>query len=77
MDHWRYHHPDVEVPDTQLGLLNWDGLVTEGRPARAQQADAARVADVEATLALDPVGNPAQEEILLPFATAPGAALTF
>ena len=35
MDDWTYHDPyqDVDVPDTQLSLLNQDGLAIEARRA--------------------------------------------
>ncbi|MHA6522961.1 hypothetical protein [Tessaracoccus sp. G1721] len=77
MDDWTYPYPDVEVPDTQPPLLDEDGRVMEARRARAQQAEAARVAELEQTLAFDAAGSPAAADIPLPFATPPGAALTF
>lgn len=77
MDDWTYHSTDVEVPDTQSPLLFEDGLAIEARRARAQRAEAARVAELEQPQALDAVVNPAETDVPLPFATPPGAALTF
>lgn len=77
MDDWTYPYPDVDVPDTQPPLLFEDRRVMEARRSRAQQAEAARVAELEQTQALDDVGNPAEADVPLPFATPPGAALTF
>lgn len=74
MDHWTYHSTDVEVPDTPPPLLNEDSLVGEVRRARAKQAETARVSEREQTHA---VGSPAETDVPLPFATPPGAALTF
>lgn len=76
MDDWTCSYWDVNVPDTQPALLFEDGLVMEARRARAQQAEAARVAELEQTQALDDVGNPAEADVPLPFATPPSAALT-
>ena len=53
MDDWTYPYPDVEVPDTQPPLLFEDGRVMEARLARAQQAEAARVAELGAGLKLE------------------------
>ena len=77
MDDWTYPYTDAEVPDTQPPLLHEDGRVMEPRRARAQQAEAARVAELEQTQALDAVGGPAEVDVPLPFATPPGVALTF
>ena len=79
MDDWTYHdsYRDVDVPDTQLSLLNQDGLAIEARRARAQRAEAARCAELKQPQALDAVVNPAETDVPLPFATPPGAALTF
>lgn len=77
MDDWTYAHADAEVPDTQPPLLHEDGRVMEARRARAQQAEAARVADLVQAQAFDAVGNPAEAGVTLPFATPPGVALTF
>ena len=77
MDDWTYAHADAEVPDTQPPLLDEDGRAMEARRARAQQAEAARVAELEQTQALDAVGSPAEADVPLPFATPPGVALTF
>ena len=76
MDDWTYAHADAEVPDTQPPLLHEDERVMEARRARAQQAEAARVAELEQAQAFDAVGSPAEADIPLPFATPPGAALT-
>ena len=74
MDDWTYPYPDVEVPDTQPPLLFEDGRVMEARLARAQQAEAARVAELEQTQAFDAAGSPAEADVPLPFASPPGAA---
>ena len=76
MDDWTYPYPDVEVPDTQPPLLFEDGRVMEARLARAQQAEAARVAELERAQAFDAAGSPAEAEVPLPFAARPGVALT-
>ena len=49
----------------------------EARRARAQQAEAARVAELEQTQAVDAAGSPAEADVPLPFATLPGVALSF
>ncbi|MEA5053816.1 MAG: hypothetical protein VB093_10290 [Propionicimonas sp.] len=49
----------------------------ETRRGRVQRAEAARVAELEQTQALDDVGSPAEADVPLPFATPPSAALTF
>lgn len=77
MDDWTCSYWDLDVPDTQPALLFEDGLVMEARRARAQQAEAARVAELVQTHARDGVVNPAEPDVPLPFATPPGAALTF
>lgn len=77
MDDWTYPYQDVDVPDTQPPLLNQDWRVIETRRARVQRAEAARVAELEQTQALDDVGNPAEADVPLPFATPPSAALSF
>ena len=77
MDDWTYAHADAEVPDTQPPLLDEDGRVMEARRARAQQVEAARVAELEQTHARGGVGYPPEADIPLPFATPPGVALTF
>ena len=77
MDDWTYHSTDVEVPDTQSPLLLEDGRVMEARRARAQQAEAARVAELVQAHAVDGVGNHVEADVPLPFATPPSAALTF
>ena len=77
MDDWTYAHADAEVPDTQPPLLHEDGRVMEARRARAQQAEAARVAELEQTHAVNVVGFQAEADVPLPFATPPSAALTF
>jgi len=77
MDDWTYAHADAEVPGTQPPLLQEDGRVIEAPRARAQQAEAARVAELEQTQALDAVGTPAEADVPLPFATPLGVALTF
>lgn len=77
MDDWTYAYPDVDVPDSQPPLLNEDGLAIGASHTRAQQAEAARVAELEQTQALDAVGSPAEVDVPLPFATPPGVALPF
>lgn len=77
MDDWTYAHADAEAPDTQPPLLDEDGRAMEARRARAQQAEAARVAELQQTQALDAVSSHAEADVPLPFATPPGAALTF
>ena len=77
MNDWTYTYPDVDPPDTQPTLLFEDGRVMEARRSRAQQAEAARVAEPEQTQALDAVGSPAEADVPLPFATPPGVALSF
>lgn len=77
MDDWTYAHADAEVPDTQPPLLHQEGRVMEARRARAQQAEAARVAELERAQAFDAAGSPAEAEVPLPFAARPGVALTF
>ena len=77
MDDWTYPYQDVDVPDTQSPLLFEDGRVMEARLARAQQAEAARVAELEQTQAFDAAGSPAEADVPLPFATPLGVALTF
>ena len=77
MDDWTYPYPDVDVPDTQPPLLFEDRRVMEASRSRAQQEEAARVAELEQTQALDAVGSPAEADVPLPFATPPGVALTF
>ena len=76
MDERTYPYSDVEPLDTQPPLLFEDGRVMEVRLARAQRAEAARVAELEQTQAPDDVGNPAEADVPLPFATPPSAALT-
>ena len=49
----------------------------EARRARAQQVEAARVAELEQAQAFDAAGGPAEADVPLPFATPPGVALTF
>lgn len=77
MDDWTYPYQDVDVPDTQPPLLFEDGRVMETRRSRAQQAEAARVAELEQAHAVDGVGNQVEADVPLPFATPPGVALTF
>lgn len=77
MDDWPYSYRDVDVPDTQTARLNGDGPVMEARRSRAQQAEAARVAELEQTQAFDAVGSPAEADVPLPFATPPGVSLAF
>ena len=71
MDDWTYTYPDVDPPDTQPTLLFEDGRVREA--CRVPQA--ARVAEL--AQAVDVVGVHAEADVPQPFATPPGAALTF
>ena len=78
MDDWSYPTPDAdEASDTQPPLLNEDRPVLETLRAHARQAEAARVAELEQAQAFDAVGSPAEADVPRPFATPPGAALTF
>ena len=77
MDDWTHPYQDVDVHDAQPPLLHEDGRVMEARRARAQQAEAARVAEIEQTQALDAGGSPAEADVPLPFATPPGVSLAF
>ena len=76
MDDCSYPYRD-DPPDWQPTLLDQDRRVMEARRARAQRAEAARVAELEQTQALDAVGSPAEADVPLPFATPPSAALAF
>ena len=77
MDDWTYPYSDVKPPDSPPTLLDQDRRAIENRHVRARQAEAARVAELEQTQALDAVGSPAEADVPLPFATPPGVALTF
>lgn len=77
MDDWTYPDQDVDVPDTQPPLQFETGRVMEARRARAQRAEAARVAELEQTQTVDIVGNHTEADVPLPFATPPGVAPTF
>ena len=77
MDDRTHPYQDVDVHDAQPPLPHEDGRVMEARRARSQQAEAARVAELEQTQAFDAVGSPAEADVPLPFATPPGVALTF
>ena len=77
MDDRTYPYSDVEPLDTQPPLLFEDGRVMEARRARAQQAEAARVAELEQAQAVDVVGKPAEADVPLPFATPSSAAPAF
>lgn len=72
-----YTSPDADAPDTQPVLLDKNWRVRETRRVRAQQVEAARVAELEQTRAVDVVGNHVEADVPLPFATPPGAAPTF
>lgn len=52
MDDWTYPYPDADAPNTQPPMLDLDRRV-EARRVRAQQADAALVAERAQTEALD------------------------
>ena len=77
MDDWTYNYRDVDMPSTRPALLYEDGPVPEASRPRAQQAEAARVAEFGQTQVLDGVGNHVEADVPLPFATPPSAALTF
>lgn len=77
MDDWTYPYPDVDVPDTQPPLLFEDRRVMEARRSRAQQEEAARVAELEQAQAVDGVGNHSEADVPPPFAALPSAAMTF
>lgn len=77
MDDWTYPHPDVDPPESQPTLMDQDRRAIEDRRARAQQAEAARVAELEQAQAFDAVGSPAEADVPLPFATPPGVANAF
>lgn len=77
MDDCTYADADADVTDTQPQPQFEGRRVMEARRARAQQAEAARVAELEQTQALDAVGSPVDADVPLPFATPPGLALTF
>ena len=70
MDDWTYPYQDVDVPVE-------DGRVMEATRSHARQEEAARVAELEQAQAFDAVGSPAEADVPRPFATPPGAALTF
>ncbi len=74
MDGWTDPYPDVDLSDMRPALLDQDGLVMETRTAGAQQAEAARVAQPNQIQTLDCVGNSAEADAPLPFATPLGAA---
>jgi hypothetical protein len=71
MDDWTHPYPVVVVPDERPSLLFEDERVREA--CRVPQA--ARVAEL--TQAVDVVGVHAEADVPQPFATPPGAALTF
>lgn len=73
MDDWTYPYPDVDPPESQPTLLDQDRRAIEDRHVRARQAEAARVAELEQTQALDGVGNQVEADVPLPYATPPGA----
>ena len=77
MDDRTYPYSDVEPLDSQLNLLDRDWRVVEDHHARAQQAEAARVAELEQAHAVDGVGNQVEADVPLPYATPTSAALAF
>ena len=77
MDDRTYPYSDVEPLDSQLNLLDRDWRVVEDHHARALQAEATRVAELQQTQAVDVVGNQAEADVPLPFVTPPGVVLTF
>lgn len=77
MNDWTYDYTDSVAPDTQPPPLNEDGRVMVARRAHAQQAESARVAELEQPQAVEVVGNHVEADVTLPFAAPPGAALNF
>ncbi|WP_232547409.1 hypothetical protein [Propioniciclava soli] len=77
MDDWTCPYPDVDPPESQPTLLDQDRRAIEDHHARAQQAEATRVAELQQTQAVDVVGNQAEADVPRLFATPLGAALTF
>lgn len=76
MDDWTYY-PDADAPSTQPALLDQDWRTIQSRRDRAQQAEAARVAELVQAEALAAVHPHADADVPLPFAAPPGAALAF
>lgn len=79
-----YDSPDYDMPSSQPMLLDevWGAVEDRLRAAQAQAAAQAeadrRAADVEQARNRDTVDDGGNAlDILLPFATPPGAALTF
>ena len=78
MDDWTYPYQDADAPDTQPALLDQDWRVRETRRVRAQQVEAARVAELELMDVPHDVRDPRlNTDVPLPFASPSGAALTF
>ena len=77
MEDWTYPYPDVDPPESQPMLSDQARRAIEDRHVQARRAEAARVAELRQTQALNAVRSPAEAEVPLPFATPPGAALTF
>lgn len=76
MDDWIYPYQDADAPDTQPALLDQDWRVRETRRVRAQQVEAARVAELALTDVPHDVRDP-RLDIPLPFASPSGVAPTF
>lgn len=78
MDDWTYPYPDADAPDTQPALLDQDERVRAIRRVRAQQVEAARVAELEFMDVPHNVRDPRLDtDVPLPFASPSGAALTY
>lgn len=52
MDDWTYPYPDIDPPDTRSALLDQEWRGIEARRVRAQQAEAALIAELEQTEAM-------------------------
>ncbi len=80
MDDSTYPYSDVDPPDTQPTFLDQNWREIEARRVRAQQVEdkAASHGELEQAVGLDAPGEvQALIDVPLPFATPPGAALTF
>ncbi|MBK8463963.1 MAG: hypothetical protein IPL36_13425 [Nigerium sp.] len=78
MDDWTYPYPDADAPDSQPALLDQDWRVRETRRVRAQQVEAAGVAELELMDVPHDVRDPRLDtSVPLPFASPSGAAPTF
>jgi len=77
MDGWSYQYPDVDPAD-MLPTLDQGWGAMEARRVRAQQVEAARVAELELMDVPHDVRDPRLDtSVPLPFAPPSGAAPTF